>query len=136
MTAPPARRPDHDAEQRCRRAGEPSAAGRPAERSAQRRKRITSRIVARPVNSIVSRSIPSLSPPVGGIPYESARRSPGPPLALDLLRLAKETLLLLLESLISENALPSSIPPTKYSKRSMSVSSSSVERANGESSIG
>ena len=32
----------------------------------------TSRIVSRPVRSIARRSIPSPSPPVGGIPYESA----------------------------------------------------------------
>ena len=32
----------------------------------------TSRIVSRPVSSITSRSMPRPSPPVGGIPYESA----------------------------------------------------------------
>src|SRR5205823_3738552 len=35
-------------------------------------KRITSRIVSRPVSTIASRSIPSPRPPVGGMPYESA----------------------------------------------------------------
>ena len=35
-------------------------------------KRITSRIESRPSSTIASRSMPSPSPPVGGIPYESA----------------------------------------------------------------
>ncbi len=35
-------------------------------------KRTTSRIVSRPVSSITRRSMPRPSPPVGGIPYESA----------------------------------------------------------------
>jgi hypothetical protein len=35
-------------------------------------KRTTSRIVSRPVSTIASRSIPTPSPPVGGMPYESA----------------------------------------------------------------
>jgi hypothetical protein len=34
--------------------------------------RMTSRIVSRPVSTIVSRSMPTPSPPVGGIPYASA----------------------------------------------------------------
>jgi hypothetical protein len=38
--------------------------------------------------------------------------------------------------LISENAFPSSIPPTKNSKRSTIDGSSSVGRANGETSTG
>ena len=60
---------DRGADQRDGGPGEPSAAAhRGYERSFRAGKRITSRIVSRPVSSIASRSIPRPRPPVGGIP--------------------------------------------------------------------
>ena len=103
---------------------------------------MTSRIVSRPASTIASRSIPSPRPPVGGMPYDE--RLDEVRVALLGLDVAARALLACIAkrsacssaSLSSEKALPSSMPPTKYSNRSVMVGSSSVGRANGDSSTG
>ena len=102
---------------------------RPGLLLAQRGKRITSRIVSRPERSI--------DEPVDPEPEAAGRRHAVrerldvvrvAALALDVLRLHRRSgAAAPPASLISVNALPSSIPPAKYSNRSVSAGSSSVD---------
>ena len=96
-----------------------------------------------PVRTIASRSMPSADArPSAACRTTAPRRSRGRPPPPRRRRPARSAACIANRSacssasLSSLNALPSSIPPTKYSKRSTSVGSSSVVRANGESSIG
>src|SRR4051794_19134727 len=104
--------------------------------------RITSRIASLPASTIVSRSIPIPQPPVGGMPYESASTKSGSPGSASSAPASRSASCIAKRwacssaSFSSLNALANSIPPTTASKRSTSVSSSSVVRANGDSSIG